>query len=99
MNKTDLQSIIELFESHLHTIDLAIYLVGLVLVALSVITWKSIKTAIANKVSEEVIKIAENERNKIKKFIKVEINRIAKEEGTALYQDLGLRSDKEETIL
>ncbi|SMM97646.1 hypothetical protein SPONL_765 [uncultured Candidatus Thioglobus sp.] len=67
--------------------------------ALSVITWKSIKTAIANKVSEEVIKIAENERNKIKKFIKVEINRIAKEEGTALYQDLGLRSDKEETIL
>ncbi|SMM98308.1 hypothetical protein SPONN_2103 [uncultured Candidatus Thioglobus sp.] len=67
--------------------------------ALSVITWKSIKTAIANKVSEEVIKIAENERNKIKKLIKVEINRIAKEEGTALYQDLGLRSDKEETIL
>jgi len=35
MKASDLQPAIDLFESHLHTIDLAIYLVGAVLIILN----------------------------------------------------------------
>ncbi len=88
MESSDLQPAIDLFESHLHTIDLAIYLVGAVLIILSFITWKSIKSAIARQVSAEIKDLTETERDKIKLFIEKQIDKIATEEGTKLYQDI-----------
>lgn len=90
MKEADLQSVVALFESHLQTIDLALYLVGIILAVLSIVTWKGIKSAIANRVLEEVKSIAEKERDKIKEFITAEVSRIAQEEGNALYKDLEL---------
>jgi len=55
---------------------------------LSLITWKSIKSAITRQVSAEVKRLAETERDKIKSLIKAEVNRIAKEEGVQLYKDM-----------
>ncbi|SFV87686.1 hypothetical protein MNB_SUP05-SYMBIONT-5-149 [hydrothermal vent metagenome] len=96
MTDSNLQLAANLFASHLHTIDLAIYLVGFVLLVLSFVTWKAIKTAIIERVDTEIRELAEKEREKIKKFIEEKIRKITAEESDSLYKDIEARNGEKE---
>lgn len=92
MSSDDLKVVVDLFNAHLATINIAIYVVGgavtVLAILVAVFTWKSIKAAIHIKVEAEVEKLAELERPKIKTLIENTVQRISEEEGTSLYVDI-----------
>lgn len=95
MESSDLQVVVDLFKSHLSTIDLIISIVAGVLLVAGFLTWRNIKKTIKNMVATKINELANAEREKIKTLIKDEVSKITKKEADKLFQDYMITSTNE----
>ncbi len=87
MESSDLQVVVDLFKSHLSTIDLIISTVAGVLVVAGFLTWRGIRNTIKDTVDTKISELVSAEREKIKTLIKGEVSKITKEEADKLFYD------------
>lgn len=90
MESSDLQIVVDLFKSHLSTIDLVISTVAGVLVVAGFLTWRGIRNTIKDTVATKISELVSAEREEIKTLIKSEVSKITKEEADKLFQDLNM---------
>ncbi len=96
MESSDLQIVVDLFETHLFTIDLIISIVAVVLAVTGFFTWRGIKKIIKNTVAIKINEFSSAEREKIKVLITDEFRKIVKEEADKLFQDLNMTASTNE---
>ena len=93
MDTKNIQVFTGLFEAHLHTIDLALYLVGSILVIVGIVSWVSVKRFIINRIITEVTKQVSSE--KVQQKISDMLDKKTTEAGEKLYKEIQPENTKQ----